>query len=151
MPVRELGRGRHKPGVARQHADAEKVTQAVIRVRRRRLDPSGRVVADARDAIENKTYDQLGDRHLVARESAGLVGADHVGGAECLDGAQPFDERFLFRERARGGGERRVDLGRTPLGIRAHANPTANSIASLIGRSACTAITSTTIETAPTP
>ena len=37
-----------------------------------------------------------------------------------------------------------------PWGIRAHANPTATGIAA-IERSACTAITSTTIDTAPTP
>ncbi len=58
--------------------------------------------------------------HAVARECAGLVGADHVSGAERLDGAEPFDHRALPGQQPYAECEREGDGGQQSLGDVGH-------------------------------
>jgi len=50
-------------------------------------------VGSALTRLENK---DLGNRHLVGGEGAGLIGADHGGGAKSLDGGKGADNGVLL-------------------------------------------------------
>ena len=60
--------------------------------------------------------------HAVQGERAGLVGAEHVHGAEVLDRVQPLDDHFLPRHADRAAGEADRDDHRQHFGRQAHGH-----------------------------
>ncbi len=60
--------------------------------------------------------------HPVQGERAGLVGAEHVHGAEVLDRVQPLDDHFLPRHADGAAGEADRDDHRQHLGREAHGH-----------------------------
>ncbi|HEU4397626.1 MAG TPA: HAD-IC family P-type ATPase, partial [Actinomycetota bacterium] len=69
-------------------------------------DRSGRVVADPREAIAAPGDGDRAGGHLVGGHRAGLVGADHRGGAERLDRFQVADQRSPVGHAGRAHGQR---------------------------------------------
>jgi hypothetical protein len=88
-----------------------------------RVDPAGRVVACAACGCSALGCPDRDRGHLVAGDRAGLVGADHRGGAEGLDRLQPADQRLLSGHGVGRAGQRERDGGQQALGHQGDGHP----------------------------
>ena len=96
------------PGVGGEDRRAERVAHRVGRSDDLPVtaELADRVVADARDLHHAVRRGHAADRHLVARQGAGLVGTDRGGAPERLHHRQPADQRLALDHAAHANGQR---------------------------------------------
>ena len=89
--------------------------------------PSGLDAAPSGEGGRVESHEQPPDRHLVARERAGLVGADEGRRTERLDGVEPTHDRVALGHRRTPSESETVTIAGSPSGMAATASETATS------------------------
>ena len=114
-------------GVAAQRGRAGKFRQQWVRIDidavTREHDLPLRRVTHARKREIAGARDHRRHRHLVARQGAGLVGADHRYRTQGLDGGQAAHHGIATRHRVHADRERDGQHSRQPFGNRGHRQP----------------------------